>query len=129
MCENVETTSFANSASVEGAISIDGVSLATAAPSGGYQPLVYLQLLRQLGVSRPTCLPEDHRPGGQALGGRYPKILDAIYEQLGTYERETGQAAWDLAPQLIEDERFLTELVELVKAIPITDEIASGAGN
>jgi hypothetical protein len=66
--------------------------------------------------------------GGRAIFYRsvalaYPKILDAIYEQLGTYERETGQTAWDLAPQLLEDSRFLGELVEFAMTVPIVDEV------
>ena len=61
--------------------------------------------------------------GGRAIFYRsvalvFPKIIDAIYEQLGAYEEQTGQAAWDLAPQLLEDERFVEGLVEVVKSIP-----------
>ena len=63
--------------------------------------------------------------GGRAIFYRsvallFPKIIDEVYEQLGAYEQQTGQAASDLAPQLLEDERFLDGLIELVKAMPPT---------
>jgi hypothetical protein len=68
--------------------------------------------------------------GGRAIFYRivalaFPKITDAIYEQLGNYEQQTGRSAWDLAPQLLEDERFIEQLVELAKSMPPTDQAGS----
>jgi hypothetical protein len=62
--------------------------------------------------------------GGRAIFYRtvavaFPKIVDAIYEQLGTYELQTGQMALDLAPQLLEDDRFISELIEVAKGVPL----------
>ncbi|MEO8925595.1 MAG: helix-turn-helix domain-containing protein [Caulobacteraceae bacterium] len=56
----------------------------------------------------------------------WPKIIDAIYEQVGTYERQTGQSAMDLTPQLLEDDRFIESLVDFAKTIPVTDAVLSG---
>ena len=55
-----------------------------------------------------------------ALG--FPAIIDAICEQLRTYEQQTGQTAWDLAPQLLEDDRFIEQLVEFAKTAPIIED-------
>jgi hypothetical protein len=42
-------------------------------------------------------------------------IIDAAAMQLDAYERQTGQGAWDLAAQLIDDERLLARLVEVAR--------------
>jgi septation ring formation regulator EzrA len=42
----------------------------------------------------------------------FPAIIDTISEQLRTYEQQTGQTAWDFAPQLLEDVRFIEQLIE-----------------
>ena len=64
--------------------------------------------------------------GGRALFYRsvvrgFPAIIDAVYEQLGTYELQTGQTAWELAPHLLEDDRFIEQLVAFAKAEPTTE--------
>jgi hypothetical protein len=69
--------------------------------------------------------------GGRAIFYRsvalgFPAIIDAICEQLRTYEQQTGQTAWDLAPQLIEDDRFIEQLVEFAKTVPIIEDAPGG---
>jgi hypothetical protein len=71
--------------------------------------------------------------GGRAIFYRrvalaLPKIIDAVYEQIGTYERETGQTPRDLAGLLLEDERFIEGLVELAKGIPSNERFGVEAG-
>ena len=42
-------------------------------------------------------------------------VVDAAAAQLERYQRQTGQGVWDLAAQLMEDERLLEGLVEVLK--------------
>jgi len=71
--------------------------------------------------------------GGRAIFYRrvalaLPKIIDAVYEQIGTYERETGQTARDLTAQLLEDERFIERLLKLVKSLPSNERFGDETG-
>jgi hypothetical protein len=64
--------------------------------------------------------------GGRAIFYRrvvlgFPAIIDAICEQLRIYEQQTGQTAWNLAPQLLEDDRFIEQLVEFAKTVPVIE--------
>jgi hypothetical protein len=46
------------------------------------------------------------------IAANFPALLHTISEQLRAYERETGQTALDLAPQLLADDAFLGHLVD-----------------
>ena len=61
--------------------------------------------------------------GGRAVFYRaaseaFQVIVDAAATQLEAYERQTGQGAWELTAQLIDDERLLERLVDLVRVSP-----------
>lgn len=45
-------------------------------------------------------------------------IVEAVYEQLGDFERESGETASNLAPQLLDDESFMLNLIEIAKVLP-----------
>lgn len=51
----------------------------------------------------------------RAVAEAFQVVVDAAATQLETYERHTGQGAWELATQLIDDDLLLTTLVDLVK--------------
>jgi hypothetical protein len=58
--------------------------------------------------------------GGRAVFYRaaseaFQILVDAAAVQLEVYERQTGQVAWELAMQLIDDDHFLTRLLDIVR--------------
>jgi hypothetical protein len=51
----------------------------------------------------------------RAASEAFQILVDAAATQLEAHEQQTGQGPWELAAQLMDDERLLTRLIELTR--------------